>query len=391
MEKTTTPGLFGDLSKAQSEQRKMLFGQSAQGSASGGLKPNGGNIFGHLSNRNSEEPEDEEEASEDNDTLEGAMRKRPRSANASKSLFDRISRSPVREDHLSSGASNHPASGSDAASEAEAETDGEERGDDVESALQSSQGDHTWKPSEAIKFGQSINTPPKTNGASLFGQSTQQTSLFKSTITSATPEGSPSKPSDSTPSLFGIKPSAPAMGSLFAPGATSNATSRASTPGTEVNGVSASEAGESDAEVVQNGDDEREDLSDRLGLSAEEKKAEDELFYVEKARLMEFAKDGAEEGPSWKTRGTGPLRVLKNKEKGTVRILHRIAPRGTVSLNAPLSDETKPKKMSKGALQFGASTKNSKKEDVFSRWTAKMASDDTANELVECLEENATL
>ena len=385
---STQPNLFGNVNQASSANGSQVNGSSTNPTS---------NLFGQAASANT--PNFEPSDSGAKPTLFGNMtNSNQTNPNVGKSLFDRISRSPSKEVETNTGTSKNPFV---------VESDNE-TGDEAE-AHDASQGDHTWKPETPIKFGASVNnTPSQVNGigqsqpnGNLFGSAkAPSTNLFQSSITSATPEGSPAK----TGSLFNLnfnKPTQPNPNSLFPPSVTSNNTSRATTPGTDVNGVSASDADTETNEAEVAGDaqtaEEAEKVENRTDMTAEERENEDLLFEVEKVRIMQWSEtpplgSGATEEEKknhkpmeWKTKGTGPLRIMRNKTTDKVRMVHRVIGRATIVINSPILREVGAKKAQKGMVSFTATGLSG---STISRWMAKMASDEKANELVDVLEQN---
>ena len=424
--KSSTPNLFQSATKPSApnlqpdqSQPGLFFGAKAP-STQLGVSDTSSNIFGHVTPDPSTSKQDaEEEESEDEGIVEDDVQNESTNPNIGKSLFDRITRDPPIENVGHSRSPKNPFV------ESGDEGDGE-MNNDAESTPQSSAGDHTWKPNDQIKFGDSLNTPSKVNGTGhgpssvdifgqsqnqgrpLFGQSQAQespfgkaqtqtnllfgksethgTPSFQSNVIGATPESSPAK-SFGNMFSFGLKPAGAGANSLSVSNATSAGTSRATTPGTEVNGVSASEDNGEGPEGDSNvGESNKVDLTD---LSPDEKQNEDILFEASRAKIMQFTKADDDEEASWKVRGTGPLRVLKHKENGIIRILHRIAPRGTVLINSAVMNETSAKKAQKGVVMFGAMGVDEDNQTKFQRWTARFASDTVADECAKCLKENA--
>ena len=102
--------------------------------------------------------------------------------------------------------------------------------------------------------------------------------------------------------------------------------SRATTPGA----TTADEG--STATGTDNEDDAApaEEQRDLTSLTAEEERSEDILF-EQKSRCRKFVRGEAQ---PWENKGIGILRLLKNKESGSVRILMRQDPSGTILVNA---------------------------------------------------------
>jgi RanBP1 domain len=300
-----------------------------------------------------------------------------------------------------------------------------------------SNGDNTWKPGSAIKFGTSpfapaVNITPATPLAKTNGNTTQ--SPFSTFPAAASPAATAEAGnSDDTPkassSLFGASSvtsqSVPAPGadtskpfsSLFgdaskktivnqssagqvgftfggphklgaspflAPSNVSSAiTSRATSPGLTDND-SAAESGTDD----QANDPQSDYMATRPG-----EENEDVLFEV-RTKVLEYKTDkdlsviGSKEEAGWKSRGLGPLRVLRNSETGRTRIVMRTEPGANVIINAPLIPDNKydvtPSGKEGASLKTGVYMNGKLKNWVFKVKTMKIA-----HELVECLQKNA--
>lgn len=88
----------------------------------------------------------------------------------------------------------------------------------------------------------------------------------------------------------------------------------------------------------------------------------------------------------WKTEGVGPLRVLKNKTTGSVRLLLRAEPRGHVALNrALLPDFTyKPEPNAK----YVKLTTSNEAGSGLETWMLQVKTKEAAQKLADILEEN---
>ena len=144
-----------------------------------------------------------------------------------------------------------------------------------------------------------------------------------------------------TKNIFGyLNPdtSQPRLGSLAAaPGSvlSSAATSRASTPGLTTGEESNAESatGEDDAMAAE----EQLDLS--TANAGEEK---EEVLMQVRAKASMFNPEGTDKDKNqWITKGLGELKVLKNEEDGTSRVLMRADGSGKVLLNTTLLPEAK--------------------------------------------------
>lgn len=75
-----------------------------------------------------------------------------------------------------------------------------------------------------------------------------------------------------------------------------------------------------------------EDQSDYTGLTIEEQRVE-EILYEGKARCRKFDRNAANH---WPSKGLGVIRLLRNKETGTTRVMMRQTPNGQVLINHTL-------------------------------------------------------
>ena len=296
--------------------------------------------------------------------------------------------------------------------------------------------DNTWKPGSAIKFGLPTSTPavnitPATPLSRTNGNTTQNSlSTFSATAPSASKLGAdknnhtlkastsvfgaPASASQSTAasivgspkpfsSLFGDaskkttanQSSAAQVGfsfggpnklgspPLLAPSNVSSAiTSRTTSPGLTDND-SAAESGTDD----QANDPQSDYMASRPG-----EENEDVLFEV-RSKALEYLSEkdlramGSKEDPGWKTRGLGPLRVLKNSETGQTRIVMRSEPGANVIINSPLIQDNKYDVNPSG--KEGASLKTGIYMDgKLKNWVFKIKTITIANELVDCLKAN---
>ncbi len=88
----------------------------------------------------------------------------------------------------------------------------------------------------------------------------------------------------------------------------------------------------------------------------------------------------------WKTEGVGPLRLLKNKTTGTVRLLLRAEPRGHVALNrALLPDFTYKPEPNAKYVKLTTATESG---TALETWMLQVKTKDAAQKLADALEEN---
>ncbi|ERF69088.1 hypothetical protein EPUS_01044 [Endocarpon pusillum Z07020] len=292
--------------------------------------------------------------------------------------------------------------------------------------------DNTWKPGSAIKFGAptsapAVNITPATPLAKTNGYSTQgPLSTFsaegsastaskagadninnnnnnRSPKTTTSVFGAPSFPVQSAGSAAGSpKPfsnlfgdaskkttvnqsSAASVGFTFggpsklgpspflAPSNPSSAiTSRATSPGLTDN----DSAAESVCLMTLRPGEENEDILFEVRTKALEPMTEKELTAI-----------GSKDEAGWKTRGLGPLRVLKHSETGRARIVMRAEPGANVVINSQLIHDNKydlnPSGKESASLKMGVFMDGKYKSWVFKIKTMKIA-----QELVDCLKEN---
>ena len=219
--------------------------------------------------------------------------------------------------------------------------------------------DNTWKPDSPIRFGASTTSPPTVNvTAPTPTKPTPFAGLFGSNAP-PTPTGSPfagvfgnsnsAKPSSPAPfaGIFGnsgtpkpasglfahLSDNKPSVGfgfgstagsSLLPSTAGSTTTSRATSPGGTTDGESNNENIDPEAEH-------HEQIDLTSGGPGEEN---EEVLHQVRAKALKFEPSKDAGGKSdWVVKGLGPLRVLKNKETGSSRVLLRADPSGTIVLN----------------------------------------------------------
>lgn len=221
--------------------------------------------------------------------------------------------------------------------------------------------------------------------SSLFGVTTPLPGSASSLFGSTTPAGSPAKqgnigftfaPQSTNNSKPGFGPLFPAATSQQSPVATSQLASNASIPGSDTNEAAAGPNGGDDA------DENSLSQLDLTALTAEEKRDEDVLFATSAAKLMLFNKEHKEK--PWDTKGTGPLRVLKNKKTGVARIVVRIAPTGRVIVNSRLLSSMEYSKPGKGLVKFVLA----EAAGSLSTWMARLGADEEAVKLKDILQAN---
>ncbi|KAI0885751.1 uncharacterized protein GGS22DRAFT_161895 [Annulohypoxylon maeteangense] len=140
---------------------------------------------------------------------------------------------------------------------------------------------------------------------------------------------------------------------------------------------------------TQNEDGE-EAPQEQLSLTTGGPGEEDEIILHEvRAKAIKYVsiRKGEEEEENkspWTTQGVGPLRVLKNKSTGTVRMLLRAEPRGHIAMNKALLSDVEYKSKEKTVTIVAASDNGNELES----WVLQVKKPDFAQELVRVLEAN---
>ncbi|KAI1643572.1 uncharacterized protein F4817DRAFT_361421 [Daldinia loculata] len=118
---------------------------------------------------------------------------------------------------------------------------------------------------------------------------------------------------------------------------------------------------------------------------------EDEMILHEvRAKAIKFVpivkgSDDEEERKSpWSTQGVGPLRILKNKTSGTVRVLLRAEPRGHIAMNKAILSDVEYKAKEKTVNFVAANDEGSGLET----WVLQVKKPESAQQLAGILEAN---
>ncbi|EPE10062.1 nuclear envelope pore membrane protein pom 121 [Ophiostoma piceae UAMH 11346] len=257
-----------------------------------------------------------------------------------------------------------------------------------------------------FSFGGSQTTEAATTPGNSFNNAAPTSNgLGSSTMFSFGGAGASSQPSTSTP-LFGMQPAA--TGSMFnlAP-AMAGASTGTNTPFTNLGGASSLAttpatgtpepgANQNNADNSGHQADGDEAPQEQISLTEGGPGEEDEAVVHEvRAKALKLVtKDESESespGPKekkspWRTEGVGPLRILKNKATGAVRLLLRAEPRGHIALNrALLPDFTyKPEPNAKYVKLTTANETGTGLET----WMLQVKTKEFAQALADALEEN---
>ena len=339
------------------------------------------NIFGHLSDVDSgkegSKTGDADDENEESDEDAEAEAEAAKSKQSSSSLFDRVTKDDKSASSSFSPAKatnvfGLPSSGSTLFGQSPKSTP---------ATPASSEKDHTWKPSEPIKFGDSVNQNPSVNITSPSPSKAPPLASLFGTFNKTQPASeSPSKGIGLAPSAaatttttgfgFGISPPKPISNSLAPP---SNITSRATSPGLTT--------GESANESTGDAEDEGAEKHDQLNLTSGGPGEEDEdTLYEARAKASKWDESKKE----WVLQGLGPFRIMKNRENGNSRMLMRQDPSGRILMNASLIPEVTYKAENKSMSRIPIMSESGKLET----WIVKVGKDSDATTMAAKLEEN---
>ena len=239
-----------------------------------------------------------------------------------------------------------------------------------------------WTADKPIKFGSQLNpitadvmssSPSKSSLSGLFGaaknQVTTDSPAKPATDASIT---SPPKPG-AAPLGFGFTAPNRTASLLAAPSNPASAeTSRATSPGL----TTGESANESNAE---NDDKAPKEAQLDLMSSVVGEENEECLFEV-KAKAHVFDN----ETKIWAVKGLGPLRVLKHKETGLVRVVLRAIPSGKIVINTPLFPNLTYEKPRTNSVMAPVADENGN----VATWLFKIGSIANATALLNVLKEN---
>jgi len=165
------------------------------------------------------------------------------------------------------------------------------------------------------------------------------------------------------------------------------ASSLATTPATGTPEPAAAEAEETRGTNTDGDEAPQDQISLTEGGPGEED--EDVVFEV-RAKALKYEPDSDDNGGKskspWSTKGVGPMRLMKHKSTGAVRILLRGEPRGHVVLNKTLlpNPTYKPEPGGKYVKVTAASDDGKKLES----WMLQVKSSDLGEKLAEALNAN---
>lgn len=301
---------------------------------SGAASPNPHNIFGHLSQdeSNGKDDDDDDEEEEDGEVDEEQGTSTPTQEPKSGSLFGRI----TKDD------SGKPAFGTPPT-----------KGNDVSSFAQTGPVNKTWSgDSESpIKF----STPQPASSAPDDSKPFNPFAGLKATTSAAPTSGSAPTPFNPFASLKTATSAAPPSGSIstpfkFNPTPATNSdsgsvfgtasSSRAATPALPSTGASEAEDDETPAPV------DTEQIKLRTALTDEDRSTYEILFDTDDKAVSwmrledkteeELRADPKKQPKKWVATAKGPVRVLKHKETGAGSILLKSEPLGRAVINTRL-------------------------------------------------------
>ncbi|TRX92036.1 hypothetical protein FHL15_007133 [Xylaria flabelliformis] len=248
-------------------------------------------------------------------------------------------------------------------------------------------GNSSTTPSSSFNFsfGQPSSTPktmPPSQGSGLFGGSapkiTQSSSLFGgSTTMNGAPSFSFTQASPSQNSSDVKFPKSSAVNPFGHLQANEGSAVARTTP---VNGTPEPQSPREDGEEAP-----QEQIKLTDGGPGEE---DETILHEVRAKAIKYIpvqKGDEDEAKSpWSTRGVGPLRVLKNKSTGLVRILLRAEPRGHIAMNKTILSDVEYKAKEKTLNLVAASDDGS----CLETWLLQVKKPEFAAELARVLEAN---
>lgn len=323
------------------------------------------NIFGHLTGAKQSAQDEESDGDDDDDVHEALKKSSPTKPTPTpgRSMFDRTD-SSVKDKATASGTPFKFGGGS------------------TFGASTSPAGDNTWKGQEntPIKFGASTATGSTTpegspakpagnfGGFSTGGFSATNKPAELPKFNFGGTSTASAKPSDSSrpfsglfggekpveketaaatasasaaaapsSSIFASAAGSPSVGFQFggpklAPASNTSSvfasagTSRASTPG----GTTDAENSGNDSSAAEPGEEQNDTQQRDLTALTSSEIAENNILFDNRVSAKQFTKGGS---PPWTTKGAGPIRLLKDKSSGKLRLFMRAAPSGRIVLN----------------------------------------------------------
>ncbi|KAI0473274.1 hypothetical protein GGR56DRAFT_653988 [Xylariaceae sp. FL0804] len=243
-------------------------------------------------------------------------------------------------------------------------------------------------PSTSFTFGSGQQAPPTpkpapasqsfTFGATSNGANgAPNLSFTQATPPQNTPNATVSKPGSSGSGMFGFLQTG------------GDASARSGSPFPAPSSMGTTPANGTPEPQTQNEDGE-EKPQEQLTLTDGGPGEEDEtLLHEVRAKAIKYVPveagddEGAKKSP-WTTQGVGPLRVLKNKATGSVRILLRAEPRGHIAMNKTILADIEYQAKEK-TLNFVAASDDG---SCLETWVLQVKKPEFARELADMLEAN---
>lgn len=116
---------------------------------------------------------------------------------------------------------------------------------------------------------------------------------------------------------------------------------------------------------------------------------DEETLHEVRAKAIKYVpvsqgEEGEKSASPWRTQGIGPLRILKSKTTGSVRILLRAEPRGHIAMNKAILPDIEYKAKEKTISFATASDSGSGLET----WVLQLKTPEFAQELASMMEKN---
>ncbi|RYP74104.1 hypothetical protein DL770_007664 [Monosporascus sp. CRB-9-2] len=236
-----------------------------------------------------------------------------------------------------------------------------------------------------FQFGQQTPSTPNAatsnQGAGIFSAS------FNGTDAAPSFKFDPATPQPNTPNLFAPKPTGLFGNNNLQPGGDGSAGAASPMPApsslgtTPVNGTPEPQTQNEDGEEAP-----QEQISLTDGGPGEE---DEDILHEVRAKAIKYVpvtqgEEGGKPESPWRTQGVGPLRILKNKTTGSVRILLRAEPRGHIAMNKTLLADIEYKAKDK-TISFAASKDDGSGLET---WVLQVKKPEFAIELSTVMEAN---
>ncbi|RYO80606.1 hypothetical protein DL762_007569 [Monosporascus cannonballus] len=247
-------------------------------------------------------------------------------------------------------------------------------------------GNNASAPSPTpFQFGQQTPSTPNATtsnqGAGIFSGS------FNGTDAAPSFKFDAATPQPNTPNLFAPKPTGLFGNNNLQPGGDGSAGAASPMPApsslgtTPVNGTPEPQAHNEDGEEAP-----EEQISLTDGGPGEE---DENILHEVRAKAIKYVpvtqgEEGGKPESPWRTQGVGPLRILKNKTTGSVRILLRAEPRGHIAMNKVLLADIEYKAKDK-TISFAASKDDGSGLET---WVLQVKKPEFAVELATVMEAN---